>query len=595
MAHRFRTLFAVAAALAGVAVSAFGAPARADVVPSPGPDLRPGQSFAGDVPPGETIRIAVQLAAGAKLRLQFTLQSGSAELYLPANFQRVSVTDQDGRPVAFDTARDAIARYDSRRRRSTFQTNDWPAPAGGTYTFSITHKTKILTRCTGKVKVIRTTRFPISGLLESPVDERSWSVETQPGDALAFTVRRRSGSAPYLSAYTPPNGTPYTPSSQKRTRKGATLKNLFTGTFGTATFVVGSQDVAAQTGAFKGTITLRPDRRAGRVGLAVVNPPGIDLSVRTLDAATDVQWATSGAGVDFDGQYVFITGEFGGAVLGKYYNADLTDPNPLAPPTTLVTSADFSDGTPVAGHRLASRGGVHYVVATNQGGTAAAAARFPAYPQALSRSGFAEILAPSSVPVTDAFAVATVDDLWVGVPETGGHRVTGYAADSLVPNGASASIGGAARPHVAGAGAVYRADQNVFEFWAPTASSTQASIPSDLSHGVFSASWLAPLAWEPARVAETATEVMSTAVVLDEPTGVTLVYYIEPTADASGFGILHVRLFDPLGVEVPGSHKLPLGPVRVRRPAAFLADDFVWLAAEGISNATVVRFELLRN
>jgi hypothetical protein len=590
MPSRLRTPLAAAVLAAGLAFVATP-PARADMVPV-GDILRPGQSFQGDVPPGETMRIAVELAEGAKLRLRFTFTAPQSVQYLPANFQRVSVTGPDGKPVTFDTARDSIARYDSRRRTSTFQTNDWPAPTGGVFTFSIVHRTTVATQCVGRVQAIRPRKVKFEGSLGSLVQDRTYLVPVQPGDATKLTVRRVDGSAPYLAAYTAPGSQPYVP-SQKQTKTGSTTRLwLYPAVFGSSSFTIASQDAGAPDGTFKGFVTLRPGGPYGKVGLAQRNPPGVPLSVQVLDASQEIGWASGPCGVGFDeaNQYLLVTGEVGGQVEGKYYTVALEDPSVSAVRAVLVSASDFSAGA-VAGHRLVSAGGFHYVTASNTSGSSVVVSRFPFN---LVRSGFATVVDGAAVPANDHFVVTDGLTVYVGTPNGAfGHVVAGFDATTLASTGFSAPIGNSSQAQAPGAGAAYRPDQNVFELWAPTSASSQPTLPSDLSHGVYSPTWAA-LVWETSRVGTAVTETQSTSVVYDAETGATIVHYVEPTSDGTGFGILHRRLYDALGNEL--SHGTPLGTsARVRRPSACISGGFLYVAVEGVAINSAVRFRLLRD
>lgn len=558
------------------------ADARADMVQ----DLRPGQSFVGDVPPGETIRLTVDVARGAKLRMQFTLQGSSADIWFPANFQRVSVTTEDGTPVAFDQKLWANARYDAKKRRSTFFVTDWAPETGGRYTFAVTHKTTVGTRLSGRVAATR--------VLRTRFDETSGgsvTVPVQPDDSTHVVVRRRDGGAPFVVSYLFTPGGGLLAPSQKRTKTGSTTQRIYSAAFGDATYTVGAQDNAVPLGRWTGTAVLHTYTRYGRAVLYVENPPGIALTVRNADAFLDVPWALTGAGLSWNGSYLLVTGETGetgGVVRGKYYLSELLDPGPGAFPVALATSADFPPGETVQGHRLLRAGNRHMLAFTSASGGSAALSKFA---DNLARDGFVPLVDNAASAVNDLFVASDEVTFCVGVP-VGPSSHTVYSIDiaSMSQAAPPVVIGNDSRPQSAASGAVYRADQNVYELWTPT--SVFAATPSDLSHGIFSTAWAA-LSWEPLRIAESARETFPTSVVVDPQTGVTILHYVEPNTDATGLGTLHRRIFDPLGNEVPGSHAT-LGSVRRNRPAAVIAGDVLWLAAEGMTNAAVTRYQLLR-
>lgn len=565
------------AAYAGLTTAA--AASRADMVEQ----LRPGQSFIGDVPPGETLRLTVDLARDAELRLQFTLQLPSYAQYFPANFQRISVVDADGKPVAFDQRLWTNARYDVKRKSSTFFISGWKAPAGGSYTFSITHKTTVTARCTGKVAAVRTKKVRFDETTGPAV-----TVPVQPDDQTHVVVKRVEGGAPRVASYTfTPGGSAYYP-PQSQTKKGATSRVIAVAAFGDATYTVDAQDEAVPLGRWTGTVVVKPYPRYGRAVLDLDNAPGIPLSVRDVDRHIDVAWATTGAGLSWNGSYVLVTGETGGDVRGKYYNADLSDPGPLAQPVRLASAADLPPGETLAGHRTIRAADRHFVAYTSSSGTSAALSKIG---DNLVRDGFTPIVDGSADPVNDLFLATDAFTVCVGIPRPPqGHTVHRIDAASMAPVSAAVPIGDASRPHAAGAAALWRSDQSVWELWAPT--TIAPGLPSDLNHGLFTTTWTA-VSWEPNRIAGTARESWSTSVVLDEATGVTILHYIEPNVDTTGFGILHRRLFDPLGIEIAGSHAT-LGTVRRHRPAAIIAGDHLYVAAEGLVNSTVTRFQLLR-
>jgi hypothetical protein len=581
-----RLLAPLALALLALGAAVGPAPARADMVQT----LRPGQAFYGDVPAGEPMRLTVELARDAELRLQFTFQVTGADTYLPANFQRVSVSDEEGKPVPFDQKLWTNARYDPRRRNSTFYIRGWKAPAGGRYTFAVTHLTKSTTRCTGRVGAVRTLRTRFEG----DATATSFTVPVQPDDLTKIAVKRVDGTAPEIASFALSGGTPAAV-SQKRTKSGSTSRAYGSWGFGDATWAIGYQaERGPPGGRFKGTITVTPGGPYGKAALELANSVGIALSVRNVDAFLDVPWAAAGAGVSWDAlhSYLLVTGESSGQVLGKYYNADLTDPGPLAPPVVLATSADFPPGESLSGHRVIRAGDRHVLAITSASGRNAALARFP---YSLARDGFAPLVDASSDPTTDLFLATDGFSVSVGLPRPpDGHTVHVIDVATLQPASAPVSIGSASRPHSAGASAVFRTDQNVFELWAPD--SLAPGVASDLNHGLFGSAWGA-LTWEAARVAgdgvSNPIETMCSSVVLDEATGVTILHYVVPTLDASGLGILHRRLFDPLGAEVPNSHAT-LGTVRRNRPAATIVGDFLYVAAEGETRPSVTRFQLLR-
>ena len=594
-------------ALGCVALGLAGRPpsAAADVVPGYDSLLRPGQSFVGDVQPSETIRFTVELARGAKLRAKIALKVLGPGLYIPANFQRVSVTNvtlspdvlrDAGIPVAFDKGTDAYARYDPKTRTSTFFVDDWVAPTSGRFQFAVTHLTKVTTRCTGRVSAIRKRRTVFTGTLESPEADRTVSIGLQPDDMIRTTVRRvKKASAPEIAEYTSPGGTPYRP-SQKRSKTGAVTGPLYTFDFGDAVFVVGPQLAEAATGAYRGTITLKPGGPYGKVSLSIANPPGIPLSVRSNpDSFVDVTWATEGCGLAWDGvsPYILVTGESGGSVQAKFYDLNLTDLDPFGPTARLADGADLPGTDTVRGHRVTFLGGNYFVAFSSATGNTAGLVRVNGF---RTRNGFSAVptTGPSASPTRDLFITHDEFTVSVGLPVAGGHDVHGFDAASMALIGPPARIGGASAPHSAGASAVYRGDQNVFELWAPTTLAPAG--PSDLHHGLFSPSW-AQLSWEASRVADASTtESTPTSVVYDDLTGVTIVHYIVPDAIGSGFGIVRRRLFDSLGAEIAVSpaNPTPLGTVRYNRPTALIVGNYLFLGLEGLVNPTIVRFQIQR-
>lgn len=566
--------FAAAAALAGE-------PARADLTG----DLRPGQTFAGDCPAGETIRLKVDLVQGALLRMQIALKVASVDQYLPANFQRIAVYGPDGKPVAFDRTF-ADARYLPKARLSTFYIRDWPVPASGTYTFAVSHLTRVATKCSGKVSTVRTTRVPFSG------DETNatFSLPLAPDDVTTVTVRKVSGSAPFVAGYLQSGDIEYEP-RQKRTKKGATSKAIGAFAFATATYRIGYQDDTAPTGAFTGTIFVRPYARYGRAALSIANPPGVPVTIRDVSAFVDAPFAVSGAGVASDGTNVLVTGENNGQVIARYYDMNLVDVNPLGQSRLLANAGDLPTGQTLRGHRLAYSNGFYYVAFSSTAGTSAALSRFPA---TLARSGFTSIVDGSSDPTGDLFLTVTDSTVSVGMPRPPyGHTVYQYVADATLRSvGTPLLIGGASWPQAPGSSAVWRTDQGVYEMWSPD--SIVYGAPSDLHHVIYSPSWGA-ITTDSKPVADpNVSETFCTSVVLDADTGATIVHWVEPSNALTGQGRLHRVLFDAIGVEIPNS-RATLGNVERNRPAAFISGNALYVAAEGPSGAVVTKYSLLRN
>ena len=565
----------------------FGPPlARADMVQT----LRPGQAFNGDVPAGEPLRLTVEAAEGAKLRLQFTLFMTGADQYLPANFQRVAVTGPDGKPAVFDRIY-ADARYDSRKRKSTFFIRDWPVPKGGSYTFVITHLTRTQTRCTGKVAAIRPRRTKITG----DADLASFSLPVAPDDRVRVAVRKVNGSAPFVAGTSFDGGGEVTP-PQKRTKKGSTTRAAYYGQFGAATFRVGSQVADTPVGTFKGTILLKPYTRYGRAFLAYENPPDSPLVVHDPDLQVlDTSWAPNGVGIGTDGTYILVTGESGGQILGRYYDTDLSDVNPGGASRVLATSADLPPGETLHGHRLASSRGAFFVAFTSASGNNAALGR---YGNNLLRQAFTPVVDNSADPTTDLFLATDGLTVSVGIPHPpNGHTVYQYTEDASDTVGALASvgapvvIGGPSWPQSAGSAAVYRADQGIFEFWSPD--SVAPGVQSDLHHVLYSPQW-GTLTQDSKPIATAGLiETMCSSVVFDESSGVTILHWIEPNTDASGLGTLRRALFDAVGNEVPRS-RVSLGKVRRNRPAALILENYLYVAAEGEFAPVITRHKLTR-
>lgn len=584
-------LAAVAVVVLGTAVPGLP-PARADVVPL-GDTLRPGQTFEGDVPPGEPLRIGVELAKGAKLRLKFSLRVTGPARYLPANFQRVSVIGPDGSPVPFNATSETSVRYLPSSRTSVFWTKDWPAPKGGVYTFTITHRTTTMTRCKGTVKAIRPRTIRVTG------DENTTAflLPLQPADAARVSVKTLTGTTAYLAQYVPPGQQfGYEPAFTLKKRVAKLRSPLFATAFGEAILTIGYLDDAAPAGTWKATVTVRPPTRYSKVGLYVGLPVDVPLQVRNEDGYTDVPWAGSGGvvGVSFDGSYTLVTAESNGAVLAKLYNANLTDPGPFANPVQLASSADLPGNVSVLGHRIVFLDGFHYVAFASATGANAAVVRWPAALTA--RQGFSPVVDGATGPVNDLFLATDGLAVSVGVPVPPyQHDVYRFNATTLAPTGGGpVRIGDPVRPILAGSSAAYRFDQDVFELWSPTAVTSVPGDPSDLQHALYSPGWGLAV-WDGALVADPAvTETMCSSVVVDPRTGATIVHYIEPSVDASGLGRLHRVLFDAAGAKIRDSEAV-IGVARRNRPAACISGGYLWLATQGATSPNVTRYQLLQD
>jgi hypothetical protein len=580
--------------LAGLAaLGSFGdGAAQADVTTL---DLQPGQSFAGDVPAGETIRLSVRLAEAAKLRLEFTLQAPAVGLFIPANFQRLSVTGPDGTPVAIDGIYTQGTRYYPKTRRSTFRINGWPAPAPGTYTIAVTHRTTVATRCKGRVAAKRQLITKFTG------DEtlRDVSVPVAPDDRVRMSVKKTSGTAPFVAGYTAPGVSQFEP-KQKRTRNGSSTPLLPAWDFGRAEFRVGYQEPSQSVGTFKGTVVIKPYLYRPGTGISamyIANPPGVPLSVRDPDAAYEATFAQDGVGMAFDGTNVLVTGGSAGQIYGRVIGDDLVDPNPFTPSAVLLISgganSDLSAGEVFSGHRTIHSNGAYYVAGSSSSGRSAALGKFNT---SLTRTGFSAVVEGPTETTRDLFLVSDGFTIAVGIPSKntsgiGIHNIHQFDAAQLASVGTPLTIGSASWPQSAGSSAVWREDQAVFEFW--TAETTSYGVPSNLHHTLYSSAWLPRVADEKPVADPTKVQAFPTAVVVDPATGASIVHWIQLDQGVGNLGLLKRAIFDSVGVLVPDS-VTTLGSTLRNRPCAVLRQDFLYLAVEGASNGSVARYRLLR-
>jgi hypothetical protein len=562
--------------------------------------LANGQGIVGTVPAGDAIRLQFPLSRGAKPTLSLTL-TGSP---LTVSFREFHLYGPDGQEVAFDPGAQFFTikpHTAAGGGRDGLVFKGWPAEQSGFHQLVITTNATRSLRATGKLTIARTTRFPFQGDETSPPEVNPLRIAMQGDPAtgiferVTISVRRLSGTAPYVAATRSPSGaTIYV--SQTKTKRGSTTRPLNTLEFGDYLFTIGYQTTVVPptqpVGRWKGVVTVKPFRGGYPATLSLRNSPGIPLSVLDVDRSLSPPFGGTHVGVATDSTSVLVTSEGGGNLYGELVDQDLTPPFTPAV-VTMAGAADLPTGETVAGHRLTYMGGAYFATVSTATGQSLLLARFNTQ---LQRTNFLTVVGGSADPTADGFLAGDGVRVSVGIfhAATAGHTMHLYDAANL-GNPATISIGGALFPQAQGCGAAWRGTDAVFELWSPDTLDYRG--PSKLHRVLYSS------AWEPvtpdARWSFTdpsPTETMPTAVSVDFQSGITIVHYVaadNPPNGPLGSGNVHRRLFDATGVEIPGSHQI-LPRIACNRPSSALIGNRLFLAYDTPSGPVVERYPLLR-
>lgn len=563
------------AACFGGALAGAAPAARADVIV----DVDNGNTFEGDIPSGEDIRIRFPMVKGGMPKISMRLTG--AIKFRPISFQRTVLYGPDGKVVDVPVSH---YRQTHRTGIDDFGFSGFAVPTTGVYTLVISTNSTVATTAKGKF----TAKRPKSQSFTGDENSRVISVELQRYDQSQLTVSRVSGSPPLIESYKSPTLVNFRPQQRANAKGSAMVHPLGALETGEYRYTIGYTSGLPATGRFKGKIRIIPSRTTGRAFFDFVNAPGVPLTVRSLDRFLTVSWSTGPVGLSTDGTTVTVTGEAGGKILAQRYDLDLAAIPGESTPVEIATSADLPPGGAIQGHRTAHNLTHHFVAFSSADGTSIGLVKVR---PDLVRDSFIGVVNGATTTTQELFVACDDYTVSVGRSIAGGHRVHLIDAASMIEFN-SVAIGGGIFSHSRGAGAAWRKDPGLFEFFAPdTIVYGQAS---NLHHYVFDANWTLYSTADDTPVADPdIAETFSTAIVVDDVSGVTVVHYLTPENPLTGAGRVQRVLFDDTGNELPGSRATLQGTDR-HRPSAIIVSSSLFVASEGSASPYVERYRLLR-
>jgi hypothetical protein len=547
------------------------------------------QRIQGDVPAGYPVRLEFPLPAGSEPRITLTLTGGTP--LKPVSLGTARLYGPDGNEITLPQGEFFNTTFSKGNPTLTFR--GWTATESGNHQLVVTTNARITAHAKGRLLVVRPTKVVYNG---DETTTTPMQVSLEPRDITSVVVTRLSGTAPKVGSYRLPSGFSSTP-GQKMTKQGSTSNGLFAVDFGVYEYTIGYQAVPA-AGRWKAVLRIKPFKGGTPATLRVRNSPGVPISVLTVDRSLVPTFAAGGTGVGVatDGNFtVLVTSEVGGVLTGQAYDLDLA-PSLQFPPNAipLTNASDFTAGETLSGHRLMFMAGSYFAAFSTTSGNELSILRLRTD---FLRTGYSQVVTSSPDPTTDFFLTGNGTKVSVGIfhaPDS--HNVTVLdAADFGIRT--NVAIGGGAYPQKNGAGAVWRANDSVFELWTPD--SLDYHLPSDLHRVLYDANW-SPTTPDAKLVSDVPDmETMPTAVVVDAGrTDATIVHYV--VADnpplpgaAPGTGRIHRRLFDAAGDEIPDSHVI-LPRASCNRPTSTLLGNFLYLGFETPSGPMVERYQILR-
>lgn len=579
MTSRLVSMFAFAALglLAAVAQTARAAEAYVAVAN--------GQKIVGDVLAGTDIRIEFPLAAQTEPRISLTLTGGTTTV----SFTSTELIGPDGAVIQVDTS---FFKQTFKKGSSTISFKGWSATQPGLHQLRIRTNSRVTLRAKGTFSISRAKKITFLGDDTSGPPVNPIQVSLQFRDEAIVSVKRTSGTAPRIALVKQPNGATSVP-SQRKSKTGATGARVPAFEFGTHEITVGYQTTptAPAIGSWKGVIKIHAFKNPTTAAFRLRNSPGVPVSVLLPDRGYAVAPGTNHVGVASDGTFVLVTSELGGQLQGQILDSELAILPQRPNPVVLTSSSDFGAGDFASGHRLMHMSGAYFAAVATQSGANPLLLRLRSDLTAEARPQVQTL--PGDL-TGDLFLTGNFQQVAVGVfHPPNGHTV--YVRDAATLAGVSTiSIGGANYPQSAGAGAVWRAIDSVYELWTPE--SLDWRVQSDLHRVLYTAQWVpttadAELVNDPISV-----ETLSTAVSVDPVTKATILHYVVadvPPAAAEGTGKIHRRIFDASGVEVPGSHSI-LPRASCNRPASCILNQHLFLGYETPTGQIVERFFLLR-